>query len=107
MFDTKNTIISFDYQGPEREEILRNLATLYSIVEGTAPMARSFGLSHEYLDYPIPIAKNMIALDVVEKTDIYEPRVRVMEVSFIQDTNGALTPKVTIAKSEHQEEGGV
>jgi phage baseplate assembly protein W len=101
MFDIdNNTIISFDYGSPENEEIARNLATLYSTVEGTIPMDRDFGLSLDATGYPLPVAKNMIALEITEKTETYEPRVEVLKVTFIYNLEGKLIPNVLIGKAD-------
>lgn len=103
MIDTNKTIISFDYNGTMTDEISRNLSTLYSTVEGSVPLDRSFGLSSEYISYPLPVAENMIALDIVEKTEIYEPRAEVREVTFEHDIDGQLIPRVLIGRADNDE----
>ena len=64
MIDATKSVIFFDYKGPEAEEILRNLSTLYSTIAGTAPLDRDFGLSAESIGSPINVAENMIALEI-------------------------------------------
>lgn len=100
--ELEKSIISFDYTGPEAEEILRNLNTLYGTAAGSVPLDREFGLDHEFLDYPIDVAQNMVALEITEKTELYEPRVEVIEVTFKSDAeNGKLIPTVLIARAEN------
>lgn len=99
MIDIKNTLIAFDYEGPEIEEIVRNLTTLYGTIAGTVPLDRNFGLSKECISYPIPVAENMIALEITEKTELYEPRVEVEEVTFTSSLDGVLIPKVVLTRS--------
>ncbi len=106
MIDTIKTLITFDYQGPELNEILRNLSTLYGTVEGTIPLDRSFGLSQDYLSYPVPVAENMIALEITEKTELYEPRVEVEEITFESTTEGTVISKVLIRRNDDYEELG-
>lgn len=96
-----NAVIDSD--GFLDDDIIRNLQCLYSTVEGTCPMDREFGLSIECVDKPLAIAKNLYALDVVEKTEKYEPRVEVTEVTFEVDGD-TLKPHVKIALNEDYEE---
>jgi len=101
MIDTTKTVIEFDYKGPEIEEIARNLNTLYGTVAGTCPLDREFGLDTEFIDYPLNVAQNMIALEISEKTEMYESRVAVKEVNFTYNTmDGVLIPNVLITKSD-------
>jgi len=62
---TQSAIVDSD--GLLSEEITGCLRCLYSTIEGTCPLDREFGLSIECLDKPLPIAKNMYILDIVEK----------------------------------------
>lgn len=97
-----NAVIDSD--GFLSEDILSCLHCLYSTVEGTQPLDREFGLSIECVDKPLPIAKNLYALDVVEKTEKYEPRVEVTEVTFEVDGEAILIPHVKVALNEDYEE---
>lgn len=98
MLDVKKTTIAFDYTGPEIKEISRNLKTLYETPSGSVPLDRSFGLDQEFLGYPLDVAKNMLALEITEKTELYEPRVYVKDVKFTVSNDGLLIPAITIAK---------
>lgn len=55
---------------------------LYSTMEGSQPLDRNFGLKSDFLDKPLPVAQNLFTLEIVKKTDIYEARVKVSEVTF-------------------------
>lgn len=101
MIDASKTIISFNYQSEEIEEIKRNLMTLYTTLAGSVAMDREFGLNIDYLDYPLDVEKNMIALEIIEKTETYEPRVQVKEVTF-SFSDGKLIPKILLSKAEEE-----
>lgn len=101
MINVKDFIIFFDYQGPEIDDITRNLTTLYGTIAGTVPLDRDFGISEEFVSYPIPVAENMLVLELTEKTALYEPRVEVSEVTFDYNSDGILTPRIIITKSEN------
>ena len=99
-----NAVIEHD--GYLNDDIINCLNCLYATVEGTCPMDREFGLSIECLDKPLPIAKNLYALDVVEKTEKYEPRAEVTEVTFEVDGDANLKPHIKVALNEDFEETG-
>ena len=86
------------------EDIMQQLNTLYQTIEGTCPMDREFGLTIEGLDKPPQIAKNIYAIDIVEKTEKYVPQVEVSEVTF-EVENERLCPHVKIKTNEDYEEG--
>lgn len=98
-----NPILNTD--GEISQEIIRCLNTLYSTVEGTQPMDREFGLSIDCVDKPLPIAKNLYTLDVIEKTEKYEPRVEVSDVTFKVE-HETLIPTIYLIPAEDEGEEG-
>ncbi len=102
MFNTPETsMVGFDYSNAtELEEIQRNLNMLYATAAGTCPGDRNFGLDRNFESCPYNVAQNLFALEVIEKTEIYEKRVEVLEVEFEQEGDGNLTPVIIIGKRE-------
>lgn len=100
MIDTGNLIVNLHgFPEEEADEIKRCLATLYSVREGEQPLNREFGLNTAFLDYPMPIAQNMFALEVVEKTKKFVPRVKVEEVSYKYGEAGQMIPIINLGRS--------
>lgn len=95
-------IIQFDFSGgAELDEIKRCLHALYSTHAGTQPLDRELGLSMNFLDYPAPIVKNRYALEVIQKTAKYEPRVKVVSVTYKNSANPEhLHPVILIGRGE-------
>lgn len=60
--------------------IRQNLEILYGTIEGELATDRSFGLSMEFLDLPIPAAEAALASEIIIKTQKYEPRAHVQQV---------------------------
>lgn len=90
-----------EIEGQASHDIINCLRMLYSTLEGEVPLDRSFGLNPEVLDLTIPIAKGKLTIDLIEKTEKYEPRVKVVKVEFKEDLiNGTLIPKVVIENAE-------
>ena len=66
----------------EAENIRKCLLNLYATPAGSVVGDRDFGLSWAALDNVPADAEAEYALEVMQKTDRYEPRVKVMEVNF-------------------------
>lgn len=85
----------------EFADVKRCLETLYSIRAGSQPLDRNLGIDYDsVVGYPLNVAQNMLALEIIEKTNIYEPRVEVESVSFRANTNGQLIPHVQFKRKE-------
>lgn len=98
--DLSGIEIAFEYgwsDEAQRREIIRNVRTLLVTPIGTCPLYRDFGLNTTYLDRPLSIAQNLMAVEVIEAIEKWEPRVQVKEVTFEPDQEGKLKTKVVIA----------
>ncbi|SHM81929.1 hypothetical protein SAMN02746066_03416 [Anaerosporobacter mobilis DSM 15930] len=95
--------IIIESSSSEDDEIIQGLTTLYTTPEGTIPLDREFGINQDFIGYPTELAKNMYALEIINKTEIYEPRVEV-DVSFEDSEDGMITPVIKISKEEGDEE---
>ena len=94
--------LGFDYvTGNEIEDIRRCLSTLYSTPVGSVGLYRDFGLDTSILDNPTETAKQLLAVEVMKKTEQYEKRVEVVKVDYEQNINGLLKPKVVINYVKH------
>lgn len=76
------------------ERTRKRLTNLYSIIEGTQPLDRGFGLDRSVLDLPPEAAKNRYALDVIQKTKKYVKEVEVIEVTFLTNADGSILPTI-------------
>lgn len=97
--------MNFEEDIPEIEDIKRNLTSLYSTRAGTIPMDREFGLDNSFVSKPMPVAQNELALEIVEKTERYEPRVTVESVTYVTDSIiGKMVATVHLEKGEGNDE---
>jgi len=93
-------ITGFDYMtASELDRLRRCLSMLYGTPEGSCPGDRAFGLDMDFLDCPADVARNRLALEVVEKTRRYEPRAEVLKIEYVQAPDGALRPRITIGEA--------
>lgn len=89
-------LINFDYSGDDEAEIQRCLSTLYQTPEGSCPLDREFGLSHEMLGFPTDVAQNGLSLEILEKTKRYEPRAAIGKINFRMRDDGSMEAEVMI-----------
>lgn len=98
--DLSGIEIAFEYgwtDEAQRREIIRNVQTVLATPKGTCPLYRDFGINATYLDYPLDVAQNLMAVEVIEAIEKWEPRVKVKDVIFKPDPEGKLRTKVVIA----------
>lgn len=97
-------IIGFDYlNATELEEKQRNLDLLYSTRAGTCPGDRNFGLDQTFESCPTNVARNLFALEAIEKTEIYGGDVEVLNIEYAQAEDGNLTPKIIIGPKDPED----
>ncbi len=100
MIDVSSVVINLNgFPEDEAEDIRRCLETLYTVRTGEQPLDREFGIDNSFLDKPINIAKNLFALEVIEKTKRYEKRVEVEEVEYRFDGTGQMVPVIFLKRS--------
>lgn len=90
--------VEFNIRGEmeEQEDIVRCLRNLLMTPAGTVPLDRDFGIDQSFLGYPIEVAQNLLAIEVIEKVTRYEPRASVSEVELAADAVGQIIAKVVI-----------
>lgn len=90
--------ISFIFESTltNREAIRRRLSVLYGTRKGEQALDRNFGLDWSFLDQPTEVAKAMLSSEIITKTAAYIPEVAVTSINFTADTNGNLTPIVSV-----------
>lgn len=97
------------------EEVLQNLWMLYSSLECSIPVDRGLGLAAKYTDRPPGVAEALLQAEIYDKTEEYEPRAEVINISFAGDASGEdyaggiLKPvvEVEINGSDGDTDGGV
>ena len=97
IFEVTNTLSNINFSPASGlEEIAQNVQTIISTVQETVPLYRDFGIDPDMIDQPLNESiKNKIVLQIVDRVNRYEPRVRVRDVSFSGNTlDGEL--KVTV-----------
>lgn len=94
--DLSNITVAFDYADGDIADIKRCLECLYQTAEGTCPLDREFGLNTDFVGMPMDVAKSQFAVEIISKTDKYEPRAMVKDIGFSFNEEGQLTAEVII-----------
>lgn len=94
-FDITATLDDIVIGATGAAEIIQNVKTILATVRGTVPLDRDFGVSGEWLDKPLPVARALYMADVVDEVERQEPRVNVVSVRFDDDTAGAMDGKLS------------
>ena len=99
-----NPYVDLDESGfsPEEfEDVKRCLETLLSIQAGAQPLNRELGINYDgVIGFPMNVAENMLSLEIIEKVNIYEPRVEVESITFKAGSDGQLLPHIRFVKKE-------
>lgn len=82
----------------EIEEIVQNVRTILTTVQGTVPLYREFGLSAENLDMPINAVKARLTAEIARQIGRYETRCKLVGCTFEGDISGRLevTAKIEV-----------
>ena len=55
-----------------------------------------FGLNTDFVGMPMDVAKSQFAVEIIDKTDRYEPRATVKDINFSFNEDGQLQAEVVI-----------
>lgn len=80
----------------ELEEIYQNIRTILTTIRGSVPLDRDFGVDGDLIDQPTPVARAKLSGEIVGSLKKYEPRVKVIRVSFNEGMDGKVSPAVTV-----------
>lgn len=97
--------VGFDYMSEETvAEIRRNVTAIIETPEGSCAGDRSYGIQQDFIGMPLGVAQNLSALAVIEKLELYEPRVTLLDVTSEADPrNGHIVNTFLIGPNESYE----
>ena len=86
-------------------EIIEGISFLLQTNTGTYPMNRDFGIDQDLLDEPLNTMRPLLAIEIKDKIEKYEPRVEVDDVDFRYDEETkTLIPIISLSPSGYEEE---
>ena len=79
------------------QNVLLCVKTILTTRKGTVPLDREFGLTFEYLDDPMPVARAKLEQEIWLGIKKWEPRAILKRITFEADVmNGKLYPHVAV-----------
>ncbi|WP_342449203.1 GPW/gp25 family protein [Acetomicrobium sp. S15 = DSM 107314] len=80
--------------------MLQNVRTILTTIRGSVPLDREFGIDGTLIDQPTPVARAKLTGEIVAALNQYEPRVKVVKVTFTEDGDGRLIPSIRVRIDE-------
>lgn len=84
----------------EAAEVAQNVRMILTTPKGSVPLDRDFGLDFDVVDQPMPRARALMEVEIVEQVGRYEPRARVLAIRWQEDEpvamDGRARPVITI-----------
>lgn len=77
-------------------DISETIKTIITTPKGTVALDRNFGVDASILDQPVNLVGGLLMVEIIRQIQLYEPRVKVSEVTFEMDENNNLVPKVRV-----------
>lgn len=89
-------------------EVTETIQTIITTPVGSIPLYRNFGIDMSALGYPPAVAKEMLSQELIEKIELFEPRIIVETIDIVTKADGGLDVKITVTRKydgEVEEEG--
>lgn len=97
---TGDETYKIDFGATGVAEVLQNVRMILSTPVFSVPLDRAFGVDCTLLDSPMPMVQAKLSAQVFAAIRKYEPRVKVIQVDYIQSASdaldGRLIPRVQV-----------
>lgn len=86
------------FPASEMEEIIQNIKTILTTLQGSVPLDREFGIDPSVIDKPVNVIRPLMVKEIKEKIEQYEPRAKLVSIDWDGDgREGLMIPKVRVA----------
>ena len=101
-----DVVVSSDSEESQKfiSEVTKAIQTIITTPVGSIPLYRDFGIDMSMLGYPFAAAKEMLSQELIDKIELYEPRVTVEAVDITTNIEGGLDVKITVMRKYDVEE---
>ncbi|MGN0444254.1 MAG: GPW/gp25 family protein [Acutalibacteraceae bacterium] len=76
--------------------VAQNIALLISTKQGTCVGYRDYGMPMRYLNKPFPVAETLIASEIENAIEEFEPRASVRNIEVLEETDEFGKPIVSV-----------
>lgn len=82
----------------ELEEVIQNVKTIITTLQGSVPLDRDFGIDSTVIDKPVNVIRPLLVKEIKEKIEQYEPRAKLVSINWDgEGMQGVITPTVRVA----------
>lgn len=82
----------------ELEEVIQNVKTIITTLQGSVPLDRDFGIDSTVIDKPVNVIRPLLVKEIKEKIEQYEPRAKLISINWDgEGMQGVITPTVRVA----------
>ena len=82
----------------ELEEVIQNVKTIITTLQGSVPLDRDFGIDLTVIDKPVNVIRPLLVKEIKEKIEQYEPRAKLVSIDWNgEGLQGVITPTVRVA----------
>lgn len=101
----ENEINKAGFSEEELNDVNECISNLLSTIAGEQGLDRDFGIDiSDITDMTTEEVENVLAIEIIEKVDRYEPRVEVDDIEFVHDNEGRVMPIIYFKKREMEDE---
>lgn len=100
-----NVVVTSDTEEMQKfiAEVTATIQTIITTPVGSVPLYRNFGIDMSALGYPPEVAKEMLSQELIEKIELYEPRIIVETVDIVTTVEGGLDVKINVMRKYNVE----
>jgi hypothetical protein len=97
-----NITVEADDDIDDLNDIIAGITFLCGTTAGTYPLNRDFGIDPDIIGNPLPVATQLLEIEIREKIEQYEPRVEVDDISFSYDESGGVSAHIVISPTDEE-----
>lgn len=79
-------------------EVTAAIQMIITTPVGSIPLFRNFGIDTSMLGYPPAMAKEVLSQELIEKIELFEPRIIVETVDIITKADGGIDVRISVMR---------
>lgn len=95
-----DVVVTSDTEETQRfiAEVTATIQMIITTPVGSIPLFRNFGIDMSTLGYPPAVAKEMLSQELIEKIELFEPRIIVETVDIVTKTDGGIDVRISVMR---------
>lgn len=95
-----DVVVTSDTEETQRfiAEVTATIKMIITTPVGSIPLFRNFGIDMSMLGYPPAMAKEVLSQELIEKIELFEPRIIVETVDIVTKTDGSIDVRISVMR---------